>query len=372
VIVRAAGRTDVGTTREHNEDAFLLVDLMSGNSGSSAVADTAAVTGGHCMLMMVADGLGGAAAGEIASRMATETVRGVMERAVREEGITDPDQLAEALRSAVAEANTVIHGFARDNPEHKGMGTTATVAVLHGETLFVAQIGDSRAYLVRDGVAEQITKDQSLMQRLIEAGELTPEQAERSERRNIILQALGPEPVVRIDVTHQRVRRGDRLVLCTDGLSGLVRREEIAQDVSSGDELHRICERLVERANAGGGPDNITVVTAAFEGSSLPEAQAGDSVGYTVYPLPDEDATPVSPHAAYVSRITGPFDAVTMEQLVPLTRPHAGVGANRALMAAIGFTIIAALVLLGARQLRGEFDAPGGGAPAPAELKQAS
>ena len=99
------------------------------------------------------------------------------------------------------------------------MGTTATVAGVLGDTLYLAQVGDSRAYLVRNGVARQITKDQSLMQKLIEAGELTEEEAEQSERRNIILQALGPEPTIKVDLTHQSVRRGDTLVLCSDGLS---------------------------------------------------------------------------------------------------------------------------------------------------------
>jgi protein phosphatase len=103
------------------------------------------------------------------------------------------------------------------------MGTTLTAAALLGDTLFLAQVGDSRAYLIRNGSAQQLTKDQSLMQRLLDAGEITPEQAETSARRNIILQALGPEPSVKVDITHQPVRRGDLLLLCSDGLSGQVR-----------------------------------------------------------------------------------------------------------------------------------------------------
>jgi len=111
------------------------------------------------------------------------------------------------------------------------MGTTATIAGLLGDTLYLAQVGDSRAYLVRGGQARQITKDQSLMQKLIEAGEISEEDAEHNERRNIILQALGPEAVIKIDLTYQRVRRGDVLILCSDGLSGLVRAEEIGRAV---------------------------------------------------------------------------------------------------------------------------------------------
>lgn len=164
------------------------------------------------------------------------------------------------------------------------MGTTATIAALLGDTLYLAQVGDSRAYLVRDGLAIQLTKDQSLMQKLIEAGELTEEEAAQSERRNIILQALGPEPVVKLDLTHQRVRRGDVLILCSDGLTGLVKPEEIAAVVSEELDLSAACDRLIRLANDQGGPDNVTVIAARFEGSGLEEAQGSDIVGHRVFP----------------------------------------------------------------------------------------
>lgn len=362
--MRAVGRTDVGNTREHNEDAFLLVDLASGNWGSSAQSEGAALSGGDGMLMMVADGLGGAAAGEIASRMAIDLIREWMERAW-DAGIGDPPAIAEALQDAVSNANTRLHAFAREHPEHKGMGTTATVAALRGDTLYLAQIGDSRAYLVRDGVAEQITKDQSLMQRLIEAGELTPEEAERSERRNIILQALGPEVTVRIDLTHQRIRHGDRLLLCTDGLSGVLRRDELARHVSSADDLPRICQHLIDRANSEGGPDNITVIVASFAGEELGGASSDDHVGYTVFPLAGEAATPTSAHPAFLARTTGPMASITPEELPAIALPRGGMSpANRALALAIGFTLLAAILLFGLRQVRGLDDARGDAPPA--------
>lgn len=359
VTVRAVGRTDVGSTREHNEDAFLLVDLGSGRGGSSVEGETAAVTGGDGMLMMVADGLGGAAAGEIASRMAVELIREEMERAWDGGAGGEPDDIAEALQHAVETANTRLHAYAREHPEHKGMGTTVTVAVLRGDTLFLAQIGDSRAYIVRNGAAEQVTKDQSLMQRLIEAGELTPEEAERSERRNIILQALGPEPTVRIDLTHQRIRHGDRLLLCTDGLSGVLRREELARQVGASDDLPRICERLIDRANSEGGPDNITVVIASFHGDALGSASPEEHVGYTVFPLAGEVATPSAAHPPYLARTTGPMPAVTPEELAAIAMPGTGISpANRALALAVGLTLLAALLLFALRQVRG-MDNPG-------------
>src|SRR5262249_48637261 len=148
---------------------------------------------------------------------------------LRSSWLSDPSSdfelFVRTLKRATKTANERINGYATAHPEFRGMGTTATVAGLLGDTLYLAQVGDSRAYLVRNGIARQITKDQSLMQKLIEAGELTEEEAEHSERRNIILQALGPEPTVKVDMTHQKVRRGDTLVLCSDGLSGQVTKD---------------------------------------------------------------------------------------------------------------------------------------------------
>jgi hypothetical protein len=153
-------------------------------------------------------------------------------------------------------------------------------------------VGDSRAYLIRDGVARQITKDQSLMQKLIEAGEMTEEEAAQSDRRNIILQALGPEPMIKVDLTHQQVRRGDVLVLCSDGLSGQVSKDEIAQIVSQESDLVAVCKRLIDRANENGGPDNITVIAARFDGSRLAAPGTTDEVGHRVFPLPETGQVP--------------------------------------------------------------------------------
>jgi protein phosphatase len=165
------------------------------------------------------------------------------------------------------------------------MGTTATIAGLLGDRLYLVQVGDSRAYLVRDGKAQQLTKDQSLMQRLVEAGELTPEEAEVSDRRNIILQALGPEAHVTVDLTHQQLRKGDTLILCSDGLSGMVKAEEIASLTATEPDVRMMCRKLVDRANARGGPDNITVVAVRFDGEGLTPCNTADTVGYTAFPL---------------------------------------------------------------------------------------
>ena len=281
IIVHVFGRTDVGRTREHNEDTFVVADLGTMNVSLQPEVRTHHATA-RGSLFMVADGMGGAAAGEVASAMATEVILAEVERRWRDSDDTDPEVFAHTLRVATEVANTKIHTYAATHPENRGMGTTATVAGFLGDTLYVCQVGDSRAYVVRDGEAIQITKDQSLMQKLVEAGEMTPEEAEVSERRNIILQALGPEPVVKVDLTSQQVRRGDVLILCSDGLSGQVRPNEIADVVKSSSDLVDVCKRLIDLANEAGGPDNITVVAARFDGPGLLETGA-ETPAHRVY-----------------------------------------------------------------------------------------
>src|SRR4051812_5829319 len=326
VVVSVFGRTDVGRTREHNEDAFVVADLTTNNATLQPEVRTHR-GGPKGSLFMVADGMGGAAAGEIASDMAVKIVLGELQSS----WVTDESATAEAfvraIKSAAKTANEQINAYAANHPEFRGMGTTATIAGLLGDTLCLAQVGDSRAYLVRDGVARQITKDQSLMQKLIEAGELTEEEAEHSERRNIILQALGPEPSIKIDLTHQQLRRGDTLVLCSDGLSGQVTKDDIADIVRSESDLTTACKLLIDRANANGGPDNITVIVARFEGAGLRDVHETDQVGHRVYPLPETGQTP----AMSIDRVidstspTGPMPVVARSRT---TRPIAANDAD--------------------------------------------
>lgn len=298
MIVHAFGKTDVGRAREHNEDAFAIADL---SRGGATVADAVRTheVGERGTLFMVADGMGGAAAGEIASEMAIDVVLKEVAEQLAKGDRLDEEQFASAIKRATASANAHIHAFALEHPEFRGMGTTATVAGVLGDTLYLAQVGDSRAYLIRNGVGQQITKDQSLMQKLIEAGELTEEEAEQSERRNIILQALGPEATIKVDLTHQRVRRGDTLVLCSDGLSGQVRVDEIARIVTEERDLAVACRRMIDRANENGGPDNITVIVARFEGEGLADPNESDDVGHRIFPLAtDSGPTPAVDWAA--------------------------------------------------------------------------
>ena len=305
ILVNVFGRTDVGRTREHNEDAFVVADLTT-NDASLQPSVRQHRVGNRGTLFMVADGMGGAAAGEIASQMAIEVVLKELRISWLTLETPTPDAFALCLKKAAQSANQMIHGYASSHQEYRGMGTTATIAGLLADTLYLAQIGDSRGYLVRDGVCKQITKDQSLMQKLIEAGELTEEEAAMSERRNIILQALGPEPVIKVDLTFQRLRRGDTLVLCSDGLSGQVSKDDIAKVVTEEKDLIAACRRLIDKANQAGGPDNITVIISRFDGEGLnTEGLEGDDVRHRVF------ATSETQHITAPIAVGGRLNEVT-------------------------------------------------------------
>lgn len=290
ITIRVFAKSDLGKARDHNEDNFLVADL-SRRDCTAPMSEREYELGDRGLLLMVADGMGGAAAGELASEMATDTVyKQLLSSWLREQEATG-QRFALRLKEAVETANQQIHDYAKAHPENRGMGTTATAVGILGDHLYLTQVGDSRAYLVREGAAHQLTKDQSLMQRLVEAGELTEEEAAQSERRNIILQALGPDAKVKVDLTHQEIRRGDTVVLCSDGLSGQVKKEEIARLVSETRDLKAVCDRLVALANERGGPDNITVVVARLDGDGLRAAASAEEVGHQVFPLIDTEAS---------------------------------------------------------------------------------
>ncbi|TFG44947.1 MAG: serine/threonine-protein phosphatase [Gemmatimonadales bacterium] len=288
VHVSVAGLTDVGRTRDHNEDTYLIADLSTGELCDATEVQVCPV-GPRGSLFMVADGMGGAAAGELASALGAETIHNHLMRTWAADEDSSGERFAFRMREAVEEANRKIHEHALENPEVKGMGTTVTAAGVYGTDLYLAQIGDSRAYMVRRGVATQLTKDQSLTQRLVDAGEMTEEQAEKSERKNIILQALGPDPDVRVDLTYEELRRDDLLILCSDGLSGQVRREEFAEYAERFPDLAKLSSALIELANTRGGPDNITVVAARFEGEGLRVGTTEQEPGHHVFALPGDE-----------------------------------------------------------------------------------
>src|SRR5690606_19176817 len=275
VRVTVFAKTDLGQSRDHNEDTFLVADLTTGKA--SLMPDVRSHdVGERGSLFMVADGMGGAAAGELASSMAVDLIYRHLSTAWPHDEEISGARFAYRVREAVELANGELYAYALEHPDVRGMGTTVTLVGVFGAELILAQIGDSRAYLVRGGQAIQLTRDQSLTQRLVDAGELTEEEAERSERRNIILQALGPDPRVRVDLSQQSLRRDDILIMCSDGLSGSVRKDEIAALAGEHSELSDLCSALIDLANDRGGPDNITAGAARFSGDVLPES-AGPS-----------------------------------------------------------------------------------------------
>jgi PPM family protein phosphatase len=280
--------TDRGRTRDHNEDTFLAADLATPDAVRSTRHQSYDI-GEQGVIFLVADGMGGAAAGEVASEMAAKSIHRYMLDVWRTDPEFTPDRFAERLKGAVELANVEIHNYAREHAELRGMGTTATVAGVWRDRVYLAQIGDSRAYLVRQGEARQLTRDQSLTQRLVEVGELTEEQAEASERRNIILQALGPDALVKVDLSWQSLQQQDVLIICSDGLSTVVRRDDISQVVRESPDIETVCRTLVDLANERGGPDNITVVVVRFDGDGLPAALP-EPPGYHEMPSSDRPA----------------------------------------------------------------------------------
>lgn len=267
VELRVAALTDVGLVRKHNEDDFVVANLATSSQdmGNGVVAVQVRNRGA---ILAVCDGMGGAAAGEVASAMAVDTLVEELTRgdAPREEGA-----FAKRLVSAIEEAGRRIYETAHRDRSKRGMGTTATVAGVFGGTLLVGQVGDSRAYVLREHTLTQVTKDQSLVNQLLEAGQITEAEAEVFEHSNIILQALGTSQSVAVALTRVELCKGDRVLVCSDGLSGLAAHEDLVEVLIEHGDPAVACAKLVGLAKAAGGHDNITLVIADVAGGDLPE-----------------------------------------------------------------------------------------------------
>lgn len=287
IRVRIFARTDVGQVREHNEDNFLVADLTRRQRGLLE-ANRANLLGEHGVLLAVCDGMGGAAAGEVASQLAVDILYERMVDGLEEGTPISRDALALRLVRAVELAGMRIFQEAKADRSRRGMGTTVTASALVDDHLFLAQVGDSRAYILRGKELVQVTRDQSLVNQLIEAGQLTEEEAEHFEHNNIILQALGTADTVQVDLTYVQVQPGDTLLLCSDGLSGMVRNDELRETLLAQSDPVEVCKALTDRANQAGGHDNITVVIAQFEGDGLTSTDS--DLRYKKYPLPETNA----------------------------------------------------------------------------------
>jgi serine/threonine protein phosphatase PrpC len=238
--------TDVGRKREHNEDNMAFV-----------IPKDSQVMASKGALFIVADGMGGHAAGEVASEIAVDTVSNMYYQ-------EDSNDVAVSLLRAIRRANASIHQRAAENLLRTGMGTTCVTAVLRGNMAYIANVGDSRAYLFRGNQVKQISHDHSWVAEQVRAGLLTEEQARTHAQRNVITRCLGTQAEVDVDVFHEELYEGDSLVLCTDGLSGLVSDEELRHIVDQFVPQESVYH-LVERANENGGPDNITAIVVRVQ-----------------------------------------------------------------------------------------------------------
>jgi len=270
-------QTHVGMVRRGNEDNFLVVDLSTAatwtasHNGAPPNDLLSFPEGYYGALVAVSDGMGGALAGEVASSYAVKIVRDRMLDYHHIQPLKDLP-FHERLRLAIEEANVFIHQESIRNPQYAGMGATFTAAGVTGDILYLAQIGDSRAYLIRNGRIAQLTKDQSLVGTLVEAGQITEEEAQTHAYRNVILQALGASSTINVDVRKISLRQADILLLCSDGLSGKVRASEMLEIVAQAPTLKDACDQLIDLANERGGEDNITVAIIQFTGNGLRES----------------------------------------------------------------------------------------------------
>ena len=293
--VELHAKSDVGRVRRGNEDNFLVLELSKQQTWT-ATDDVKAPTdlanfelGDKGLVLVVSDGMGGALAGDVASRMAVDSVRQML----MGEGETscDPNvDLVECLKSATHYANLAIHLRSQEDSRCAGMGATFTGAAIRGDSLDLVQVGDSRGYVIRKDQIRLATKDQSLVQQLVDVGQISESEAETHMFRNVILQALGAQSEVTPVTGKIRLRQDDLVLLCSDGLSGKLRAEDIQRIVlESKGNLSKACDALIDEANNRGGEDNITVVLAQFSGDDL-EAPASDRITIELPPL-EEDKT---------------------------------------------------------------------------------
>jgi PPM family protein phosphatase len=252
--VTSAGLTDVGRKRTSNEDSFAISEQHQ--------------------LFVVADGMGGHAAGEVASRLAVESIERHISgsdprkeptypasfRFPRNEEATLPVPARRVL-NAIRLANQEIVRSVRKNQSHRGMGTTVVIAYLHGARAYIGSVGDSRAYLFRDGTLRQLTSDHTFVNEQVRAGTLTAQEARRHPARNILTRAVGSQEDVEADILDQEIQAGDRLLLCSDGLTTMVEDAQILEALRAhGDDPAASCRALIDLANDKGGDDNVTVV----------------------------------------------------------------------------------------------------------------
>jgi serine/threonine protein phosphatase PrpC len=245
--LRFVGQTDTGKVREHNEDT-IASDPDIG-------------------LLVLADGMGGYNAGEVASGIAVKTIVNLVRESVEREDLRVADKATGMsrpsiiLRDAIHRANKIIYQTARAQPQCEGMGTTVVSALMFDNKIAVAHVGDSRMYRLRGDKFEQVTLDHSLLQELVDRGFYSPEEAQRAANKNYVTRALGVEPTVEVEIQEVPTQKGDFYVLCSDGLSDMVEDDDIHLTISTfGANLETVAKQLIQLANANGGRDNVSVI----------------------------------------------------------------------------------------------------------------
>jgi serine/threonine protein phosphatase PrpC len=286
VTMLVSARTDVGRARDHNEDAYTVTDLDSGirlETGAEACRCNVRDRG---VLMAVAHGMGGHQAGEVASALVLDSLRAAFRQG------EDAPSIEKLLETAVQRANRDVAEAARAG-DRKGMGATLTCVFVKGAEAYVAEVGDSRAYLLRGDRLRQITRDQSLVQMLVDSGVISPEEARESPQKSVILQGVGLKPDVRVAIARLELRRGDRLLICCDGLSNMVTDQELQALLAEGDPK-TTADRMIDLANERGGEDNITAIVAHFDGPGLPLPSPDATLTQTLKVIQEYDpAAPV-------------------------------------------------------------------------------
>ena len=242
--MKIVAKTDKGLVRENNQDAYAVGELPD-----------------EVAWAVVCDGMGGAAGGNIASALAVKVISDKITSSYNEK--MRDSSIKNLLDSAITAANIEVYDMAYSRPDLKGMGTTVVAVVVRDNVAHIAHAGDSRAYLVNKDGVEQITVDHSLVQNLVDRGEITKEEAEHHPNKNVITRALGVDKRIDVDFSEIDMQENETLVLCTDGLSNCVNNSEMAEDIKDG-QYYAFADRLVKRANKNGGNDNITVVAIAI------------------------------------------------------------------------------------------------------------
>ncbi len=285
------GITDVGCVRSGNEDCFLIQPLSGSRNelNKTTAVDQLPDKG---LFAAVSDGMGGAAAGEVASSMTlVKTMDFLYEKLLQEEE-HKPDDVVSKIESGIQYANQQVANTAMNNYKQRGMGATLTAMMMLGDVAYFFQVGDSRAFVFRDGAFCPVTRDQSFVGQLLEMGTITPQQAARHPQRNVILQALGTQDVLKVDISFLPLCKGDRIILCSDGLHSELDEallyETIQKGVQNLDSIEQIVQSLLTEAKKSGGQDNITIIGLHLK-DGYPPRQPGEDPALLPYPFLEMD-----------------------------------------------------------------------------------